>query len=108
MDLLSSHDVPVAPVVALDTLHEHAQVRANGSIDEFDHPYLGAVRQANPAVRLNDRRAGELRPAGKLGEHNVEVLIELGFDETEVQELSSSGVLATAPAPWRRADKQRS
>jgi len=94
VDLLSSYDVPVAPVVGLESLHENDQVQANDAIDEFLHPYLGPVRQANPGVRFADRRAGDLRPAAKLGDHNTEVLTELGFEDAVIRDLTSSGVLA--------------
>jgi crotonobetainyl-CoA:carnitine CoA-transferase CaiB-like acyl-CoA transferase len=93
VDRLSSHDVPVAPILQLNSVYEHPQVQANGSIDEFVHPHLGTVRQPNPAVRFDGRRAGELRPAGRLGEHNEEIMIELDFDEAAIQKLIASGAL---------------
>jgi crotonobetainyl-CoA:carnitine CoA-transferase CaiB-like acyl-CoA transferase len=104
VDLLARHDVPVAPVLSLDRLHEHEQVRANGSIDEFRHPHLGPIRQANPAVRFADRRASELRPAPSVGEHNHEVLTELGFGQGAIEELVVSGVVASE----RESDKASS
>jgi crotonobetainyl-CoA:carnitine CoA-transferase CaiB-like acyl-CoA transferase len=101
VDVLAAHDVPVAPVVGLDDLHEHEQVRSNQTVDEFLHPHLGPVRQANPALRFDDRRAGELRPAAELGEHNAEVLTELGFDEGAISDLVASGVLVAQPSRAR-------
>jgi crotonobetainyl-CoA:carnitine CoA-transferase CaiB-like acyl-CoA transferase len=77
VDVLAAHEVPVAAVVRLEDLHQHPQVVANGCIDEFVHPVLGQVRQANPAVRLNGERAAGFRPAPRLGEHTEELLREL-------------------------------
>ena len=77
VEVLAAHDVPVAAVVRLGDLHQHPQVVANGCIDEFAHPVLGQVRQANPAVRLNGEHAAGFRPAPLLGEHNAELLREL-------------------------------
>ena len=65
VDLLAAHAIPVAPVVGLDDLHEHPQIRANAVIDEFEHPVLGPVRQVNPAVRFGrgpGRRPARLPP----------------------------------------------
>ncbi len=101
IDLLNRYDVPVAPVVGLDELHNHPQIRANETVDEFVHPHVGPVRQANPAVRFTPTRAGELPAAGPVGEHNHEVLAELGYDERTIGELVESGVLVSGPPPVR-------
>ncbi len=95
VDLLARHDVPVAPVQTLEQIHEHEQVRVNGIIDEFEHPHLGRIRQANPAVRFTDRRASDLRAAPAVGEHSSEVLKEHGFELVAIEELMSSGVVAS-------------
>ncbi len=77
VDRLAAHEVPVSAVVRLEDLHRHPQVVANRSIDEFPHPVLGLVRQANPAVRFDGEHAGGLRPAPRLGEHDEEIRREL-------------------------------
>jgi len=71
----------------------HEQVVANDSVDELDHPVLGRIRQANPAARFAGRRVGELRPAPSLGEHDDEILGELGFSEATIAELRRAGVI---------------
>lgn len=81
VELLAAHGVPVSPVVRLEDLHQHPQIVANASIDEFVHPVVGLVRQANPAVRFAGEHAGGLRPAARLGEHNEEILRELTSHE---------------------------
>jgi crotonobetainyl-CoA:carnitine CoA-transferase CaiB-like acyl-CoA transferase len=98
VDLLAAHAIPVAPVVALEALHEHPQIEANGVIDEFEHPVLGSVRQVNPAVRFGADRAGELPAAPRLGEHGDVVLTELGFDTGEITRLRTAGALGGVPA----------
>ncbi|MGY4866657.1 CaiB/BaiF CoA transferase family protein [Mycolicibacterium elephantis] len=80
VEMLSNLDIPVAPVVELNELHEHPQIRAGGVIDEFPHPVLGRMRQANPAVRFADERAGAMRQAGELGRDNDDVFREIGYD----------------------------
>ncbi|MGV0794851.1 CaiB/BaiF CoA transferase family protein [Mycolicibacterium sp. XJ1819] len=77
VDLLSSLDIPVAPVLELDSLHEHPQIQAADLIDEFTHPVVGRVRQANPAVRFVDERAATLRPAGGVGSDNDDVIRDI-------------------------------
>lgn len=91
MELLTEFDIPAAPVRSLEDLHEHPQVVAAGSVESFDHPVLGPVRQANPAVRFRGERTGSLRPAPRLGEHNAEICAELGFDTDEIERLAREG-----------------
>jgi crotonobetainyl-CoA:carnitine CoA-transferase CaiB-like acyl-CoA transferase len=92
VDLLHSFDIAAAPVVSHEELHQHEQVRATEAIDEFVHPVLGPMRQANPAVRLDDVRAGELRGAPQLGEHRDEILREVAFAATDIERLAGLGV----------------
>ena len=74
VEMLAAHDIPVAPVVSLEALHDDPQIRANAILREFDHPVLGAVRQADPAVRFNGARPEDLTPAPQLGQHDREAV----------------------------------
>jgi len=95
-EALASCDIPVAPVTALDSLHEHPHVEAAGTIDAFDHPVLGPVRQANPPARFAGEHAGALRPAPRLGEHTAEVCAELGLPAGDIDELAAAGVFGAS------------
>ena len=95
VEQLLSWGIPAAPVVSLDELAEHPQIRAGGHVDDADHPVLGRIQQANPAVPFNGERAATLRLAPTLGEHTAEVLRELGFSETDVENLCHTGGVAT-------------
>jgi len=50
------------------------------------------MRQANPQVRFDHIRAGELRPASQHGQHRDEVLSELQVDSDEIERLANLGV----------------
>jgi crotonobetainyl-CoA:carnitine CoA-transferase CaiB-like acyl-CoA transferase len=93
VELLRSLDIPAAPVVELDQLVSHPQIQAGGHVDEFDHPLLGRIHQANPAVLFGSERAGLLRPAPVLGQHSVQVMRELGFTGADIDALLELGVL---------------
>ena len=94
VERLSANGVPAAPVLSLDDIPSHPQVVANGTVGEVEHPLLGRIRQANPAIRFGDDDIASLRPAPRLGEHTDEVLRELGFSDVEVGRLRASSVLA--------------
>ena len=68
------------------------QVIASGSIIETEHPVAGPVRQARPAACFScHARSARLRGAPRLGEHNVEILAEIGIDSAEMGRLVAAG-----------------
>jgi crotonobetainyl-CoA:carnitine CoA-transferase CaiB-like acyl-CoA transferase len=77
LDRLERHDVPSAPVVRLADLHAEPQVVANRTVEEFEHPVLGTIRQPVPPVRFEDETPSSLRPAARLGAHNDEIFAML-------------------------------
>jgi crotonobetainyl-CoA:carnitine CoA-transferase CaiB-like acyl-CoA transferase len=91
--LLARHEIAVAPVLDVEDVATHEQVVANGTVEELDHPVLGRIRQPNPPARFAGRRVGELRPAPSLGEHDAEILGELGFSTAAIAELRRAGVI---------------
>lgn len=90
---LTEQNIPVSEVVALEDVADHPQVKSNDVIDTFTHDSLGTVRQPNPVARFDDRRAGDLLSAPKLGQHSREVLEELGLSKTAIDDLIRAGVV---------------
>jgi crotonobetainyl-CoA:carnitine CoA-transferase CaiB-like acyl-CoA transferase len=54
---------------------------------------VGTVRMLNAPIRLSATPPSIRRAAPRLGEHNVEVLLENGFDEETIERLQQLGVL---------------
>ncbi len=80
LDLLDAEQVPCAPILAVGEVAGHPQVEANELIVELEQPGVGTVRQPRPAARFDRTPAAIHRHAPRLGEHNEEVLRELGID----------------------------
>jgi crotonobetainyl-CoA:carnitine CoA-transferase CaiB-like acyl-CoA transferase len=90
---LTDQNIPVSEVVALEDVADHPQVTANDVIDTFRHDSLGTVHQPNPIARFDERRAGDMRSAPRLGQHSREVLKELGLAESIIDGLVRGGVV---------------
>jgi crotonobetainyl-CoA:carnitine CoA-transferase CaiB-like acyl-CoA transferase len=93
--LMTEFDVPAAPTLTRAQVIEHRQVQATGIIVESQHPDAGRLRQARVPARFSDTVPEPPRGAPRLGQHNDEVLAELGYSPAEVAELAERGVIGT-------------
>jgi crotonobetainyl-CoA:carnitine CoA-transferase CaiB-like acyl-CoA transferase len=96
--------VPVAKVMQPHRQTEIPQLQFRGFFEEVGHPVSEAAPHSTVPVRFS---AGPNRfhrdPAPLLGQHNHELLAEIGLSADEVAELESQGVIGHAPGAARRA-----
>lgn len=91
----AAHDVPAGPVVALDKVHEHPQIQHRDSILEHDVEPIGRVRSPRPPWHFNTTPEVIHDQAAGMGQHTVEILNELGYDDNQIEDLCQAGVAAT-------------
>jgi crotonobetainyl-CoA:carnitine CoA-transferase CaiB-like acyl-CoA transferase len=90
--------VPVAKVLQPHRQAELPQLRARGFFEVTEHPVGPPARQSTIPMRLSDGPARFHRsPAPLLGQHNLEILRELGLDAAEIAELEAAGIIGNAP-----------
>lgn len=85
--ILERHDVPTAPVLEREEVFDHPQITANDMFVRQEHPEAGQVEMFNIPVRLSETPGSIRRPAPMLGQHTEEVLEELGYNATRIQQL---------------------
>jgi crotonobetainyl-CoA:carnitine CoA-transferase CaiB-like acyl-CoA transferase len=95
MRRLEAHDVPCAPALKRSEVLEHPQVKASGVIVDVDHPAAGRLRQARSPARFEATPSQIRRGAPLLGEHNDEVLAELGYSESTRSELRAGRIIGS-------------
>lgn len=93
---LDQHGVPCAPILNRAQTLQHEQVLANDLIREYEHPVLGRVRQPRPAARFEGVNFNRQPIAPRLGEHNLDLLAELGYTVHEIEEFSRQGIIPAA------------
>ncbi len=75
---LEAADLLCAPVKNLSEVLEDPQTSNNEMIVEFDHPLNGPMRVIACPISFSDADCGLRMPPPRLGEHNDEILAELG------------------------------
>lgn len=93
IDLLKDADCICAPVATYEDLLNDPQVRANDYIVEVDHPTQGRLPVVGAPWRFSETPAEVAAAAPELGQHNEEILQELGYSWERIEELRSQGVL---------------
>ncbi|MGB7300351.1 MAG: CoA transferase [Burkholderiaceae bacterium] len=95
LQVFGKEGVPCAPALTRSEVIKHPQVLASEILVELDHPVAGRLRQARPAARFEKTPAEPGRGAPRLGEHNIELLAELGYSIQEIGDLRDSGAIGS-------------
>ena len=93
--------IPATAVNSIEDLFSDPHLDAVGFFERVDHPGEGPLRLARFPVDLGSAPAPV---APRLGEHTVEVMGELGYSTSEIDELARDGaVLAEATSDRKGA-----
>ncbi|MBW2269096.1 MAG: CoA transferase [Deltaproteobacteria bacterium] len=97
VDELIAAGVPAAPLVDPRTLTAHPQCVARGFLEEVDHPIVGRQTTMGAPFRFASTDHWLERAAPLLGQHNADILRELGHDQAEIDELIAEKVIGERP-----------
>ncbi len=92
-DFLCQKDVPVGKVYTLDEVSSDPQVLHRQMVVELEHPIIGKLRQPGIAIKLSETPGKIRRLAPIFGEHTEEILLELGYAQSQIAELRESSVI---------------
>ncbi len=86
--------VPTGPIKTIaEVLDDDPHVRAIDMVVEVDHAVLGLMKTLGVPVKLSETTGAVARAAPTLGQHNDEILAELGYTEAEIAELRAEKVI---------------
>ena len=92
MDIFMKADIWAAPVNTFPEVERDPQVVHNEILVEFEHPTAGKFRTVGPPIEFS-RTPGEIRRPPMLGEHNDEILSELGYSAKEIAHFRDAKVV---------------
>ena len=93
LEILEREEVPCAPALTRNQVLKHPQIIASEVLKEYQHPVAGRVRQARVAARFEGTPPADPQGAPRLGEHNRQILAELGYSEDEIDDLRDAGAI---------------
>jgi crotonobetainyl-CoA:carnitine CoA-transferase CaiB-like acyl-CoA transferase len=85
--------VPAGPIYAVDEMFDDPQVQHLGIAAPVTHPVLGDIRVVGEPVVLSRTPATIQTAAPDAGDHNDEILTELGYDAGTIAAMRAKGAI---------------
>ena len=90
---LQKAGVPSAAILTLDQVVKEPQTEASGMLIPAPHPRLSDYRAVGLPIRWDGERPGISRIPPLLGEHTAELLADLGYDRSAIEDLAARHVV---------------
>jgi crotonobetainyl-CoA:carnitine CoA-transferase CaiB-like acyl-CoA transferase len=78
-------EIPSAPINGVREALENIQSQARGLIVQLEHPLLGAIKTIANPIRLSDTPVSYRLPPPLLGEHDGDILQDLGYSKDDAK-----------------------
>ncbi len=90
---LETAGIPAGPIYKPEDSLKNEQVLARQMIVEIEHPLLGTIKSLGNPIKLGTTPVSYRLPPPGLGEHNDEILSELGYSKEQIDNLRASKVI---------------
>ncbi len=93
---LAEAGVPASRVLTPMELLDDPQTEANRMLHDLQHPEIGPIRLLSPPIALDEDGFQPQQATPPFASQTREILTELGFEETQIDELVESGATKEA------------
>ena len=90
---LQANSVPAGPINDLADVFADPQVLHRDMFLEIPHPTLGSIKQTGLPIKFSRTPGGLDQHPPLLGEHNGAILKDLGYSESDIEELVTRSVI---------------
>jgi CoA:oxalate CoA-transferase len=91
--ILEEHRIPVAPILSVEEAVNHPHLRQRRTVRKIRDRFIGEYDIPGVPLRFSDFPTELDLQAPLLGEHNSEILGNLGYSASQISEMEKSGVL---------------
>jgi formyl-CoA transferase/CoA:oxalate CoA-transferase len=93
VEILISAGVPCGPILNMHEVLNHEQIKDRETVIDLNHTKLGKIQNLSFPIKFSDNPQSLKLPPPLLGEHNDEILKDLGYSDKEISELKSESVI---------------
>lgn len=94
LEILEKAGIPCGPINNIERIVNDPQVKAREMLVEIEHPVAGRMKIPGIPIKFSETPGKIERPAPLLGEHTVEVLINLvGLTEDKIEYLKQNKII---------------
>lgn len=93
MDILEPLNICVTPVNNLEQALKNKQIDHRQMVQEIDHPVEGVIKLLGIPVKFSRSPVKIQLPPPLFGQHTDEILMELGYDLSNLERFKSTGVI---------------
>ena len=93
VELLISAGVPCGPILNMHEVLNHEQIKDRETVIDLNHTKLGKIQNLSFPIKFSDNPQSLKLPPPLLGEHNDEILKDVGYSDKEISELKSESVI---------------
>lgn len=93
LDILEKAGIPCGPIYTIDRIFSDPQVIARDMLVELEHPKCGKIKVTGAPIKFSTTPAEVKNPPPTLGQHNEEVLKELGFSSGDIAKFKAEKTL---------------
>lgn len=93
IEQLNEHGIPAGPHNTISAAAEMDHVSQTGMMETVEHPRLGPLQVTDSPLDLSETNPLIQSLAPQLGEHNIEILTNLGYSDEDIARLEEDGIL---------------
>jgi crotonobetainyl-CoA:carnitine CoA-transferase CaiB-like acyl-CoA transferase len=81
LTLLDNQGIPAGPIYSYDQTLNDPHIKEREMIIKYDHPLAGTIQNLGFPAKFSETPGQLMRPAPLLGQHNQEILEEIGYKQ---------------------------